>query len=93
MDELKALAKLIYDSVETIEKSCNDRNVTFPSLHEKYTPESEAARADPVVIEAAGNITAAASQLIAIARPAPVTLSTKSIQVRTPCLFGCCARY
>ena len=91
MDELKALARLINDSVEEIERSCNARNVSFPSLSEKFTPENEAARADPVVVQAAGHITAAASQLIALARPAPATLFTKSIQLHSltavlPCI-------
>lgn len=91
MDELKALAKLINDSVEQIEGSCKARNVIFPSLSEKFTPESEAARADSVMLQATGNITAAASQLISLARPAPLTILTKSIQVRVShfcCLLG-----
>lgn len=81
MDELKALAKLVYDSVEEIEKSCKARDVSFPPLSEPFTPESEAARADVAVIQAAGNITAAASQLISLVRPAPLTLFMRSIQV------------
>ena len=81
MDQLKALAKLVNDSVAEIEKSCIARNVIFPSLSEPFTPESEAARADHAVIEAAGIITAAASQLIALVRPAPLTLFMRSIQV------------
>lgn len=81
MDQLKALAKLVNDSVAEIEKSCTARNVVFPSLSEPFTPESEAARADLAVVEAAGVITAAASQLIALVRPAPLTLFMRSIQV------------
>lgn len=89
MDELKALAKLIYDSVEDIETNCKARNVNFPSLSEKFTPESEVFRGNPAIIQATGNITAAASQLIALARPPAVTLSTKSIQVSTRTFVIC----
>lgn len=82
MDELKALAKLVHDSVEEIEKSCKSRGVHLPSLSEPFTLESEAAKADPAFIQAAGNITAAAGQLATLVRPAPLTLFSTSIWVR-----------
>ena len=81
MDELKALARLVSDSVEEIEKSCKARNVRFPSLSEPFSLGSEAARADPVVMQAAGNITGAAGQLVALVRPTPLTLLLTSVSV------------
>lgn len=81
MDELKALVKLVSDSVERIEKSCQARNVSFPSLNEVYSLQSEAARLDPNVLKAAADISAATAQLSALVRPPPLTLITTSRQV------------
>ena len=81
MDELKALVKLVSDSVDRIEKSCKARNVAFPSLAGTYSPESEAARLDPAVLQAAADISAATAQLSALVRPPPLTLITISRQV------------
>ena len=76
MDELKALVKLVSDSVDQIEKSCKSRNVTFPSLSGPYSLQSEAARLDPTVLQAAADISAATAQLSALVRPPPLTLIT-----------------
>lgn len=69
------------DSIKHIDESCSSRNVSFPSLDQIFTPESEAARMDPHVLQASANIVAAAAQLTAIVRPPPLTLLTQSVQV------------
>ncbi|KAI5119287.1 hypothetical protein M0805_008066 [Coniferiporia weirii] len=84
MDELKALAKLINDSVKRIEESCSARNVAFPPLSEPFSPESEAARMDPAVLQASTDIVAAAAQLTALVRPPPLSLLIKAGSFHVP---------
>ena len=59
------LAQLILDSAKRIDGVCKERNVTFPSLDEPLTPDSEAIRMDPQVAMSIALITASADQLIA----------------------------
>ncbi|KII89673.1 hypothetical protein PLICRDRAFT_560195 [Plicaturopsis crispa FD-325 SS-3] len=75
------LAKLISDSVSKIDSACQKRGVQLPTLDDPFTPESESPRNDPDISEAASDIIAAAAHLIAIVRPAPITLITTGLQM------------
>lgn len=77
-----ALAKLISESVTKVDQLCTAQGIDFPSLDAPFTTESESIKLHPEVSEAANYIISAAAQLIAILRPAPVTLSTSAIHVR-----------
>jgi hypothetical protein len=79
---MNALVKLITDSVAKVDKFCGANNIKLPSLDEPFTLESEAPRMQPEVSEAVSNIISAAAQLIAVVRPAPITVMTTAIQVR-----------
>ncbi|KII89667.1 hypothetical protein PLICRDRAFT_559932 [Plicaturopsis crispa FD-325 SS-3] len=78
---LRSLIQLMSDSVANIEVNCAQRGVQLPSLDEPFSADSEAPRSDPSIAEAASIAIAAAAQLIAILRPAPVTLLTTSFQM------------
>ncbi|KAF8896767.1 S-adenosyl-L-methionine-dependent methyltransferase [Gymnopilus junonius] len=60
---------------------CVKHGVKLPSLNDPFTQESEGPRMHPEVSQAVSHIVSAAAQLIAIVRPAPVTLMTTAIQV------------
>lgn len=79
--ELRALANLINDAVTQIENGCASRDQTFPLADEPFTPQSEAARMSPDVIQASTLIVAAASQLVAAARIPALTLSVTASAV------------
>lgn len=81
LDELRALSSLIDASVKNIEKCMLDSGATFPSLNEPFTLESEMARLNPAVMEAASHIVAAAAQLTAIVRPTGLSLAVTAFQV------------
>ncbi len=73
--ELRALADLINDAVKQIEVACASRSQTYPLADEPFTPESEAARMSPDVLEASDIIVAATSQLASAVRIPALTLS------------------
>ncbi|KAF8181637.1 S-adenosyl-L-methionine-dependent methyltransferase [Pholiota molesta] len=77
---LRSLAALISDSISAIEQTCTAKNVEIPSLNDPFSPQTEAPLMDPAIAEAASIIIAAASQLIAMVRPAPMSLLTTSMQ-------------
>ncbi|KAF9471449.1 S-adenosyl-L-methionine-dependent methyltransferase [Pholiota conissans] len=77
---LRSLASLITDSISKIELACATKNVKLPSLDEPFSPQSEAPLMNPEISEAASIIIAAASQLIATVRPAPMGLLTTAMQ-------------
>lgn len=66
---LVELAKVISDSVSELQSICQDQGLTFPSLDDHYTAESEVFRRDRAVSEAADRIAAAANQLLATVLP------------------------
>ncbi|KAJ7028950.1 S-adenosyl-L-methionine-dependent methyltransferase [Mycena alexandri] len=79
--ELKALAGIINTSIATIEASMKENSSTYPSPRAvPFTPQSEAARNIPEVQLAGSNIVSAASQLISIVRPPPLTLIAYALQ-------------
>ncbi|KAF8891394.1 S-adenosyl-L-methionine-dependent methyltransferase [Infundibulicybe gibba] len=77
---LSSLANLISASIAAIERNCVARKVKLPSLDEPFTPQSEAPLLDPEVQNAAAIVIAAAAQLTATLRLAPVTLITTAVQ-------------
>ncbi|KAJ7512273.1 S-adenosyl-L-methionine-dependent methyltransferase [Mycena galericulata] len=79
--ELKVLAAIINNSIATIEKSMNETSSTYPSPRTvPFSPESDAGRNLPEVQLAGSNIVSAASQLISIVRPPPLTLIAYALQ-------------
>lgn len=80
--ELRALADLINTAVKQVESACASRSQTYPLADEPFSPQSEAARMSPDVLQAGDIIVAAASQLISTVRVPAMTLSVTSIYVR-----------
>ena len=80
LDELRALSNLIDVSVKSIEKCMQDSGASFPSLNEPFSLESEMARLNPVVMEAASHIVAASAQLTALVRPTGLSLAITAFQ-------------
>ncbi|KAH9993365.1 O-methyltransferase [Russula vinacea] len=72
--ELKALVNLMQSSVEQIEAVVSANSFTYPSPDSTFTLESEAPRMHPAIQSAGSLITSAASQLITLVRPAPLSL-------------------
>ncbi|KAI0318073.1 S-adenosyl-L-methionine-dependent methyltransferase [Amylostereum chailletii] len=78
--ELKALSKLIQDSVEAIEASISAKGLTFPSSTTPFSLESEAGRNLPEVAQAGSVLVAAATQLITVARSPMLTVTIAAQQ-------------
>ena len=79
------LAQLILDSAKRIDGVCKERNVTFPSLNEPFTPDGEAIRMDPQVAMSIALITASADQLIATAAMPAMTVLVNAMSVGHSC--------
>lgn len=79
--ELRALADLINASVKQVESACASRSQTYPLADEPFTPQTEAVRMSPDILQAGDIIVAAASQLISVVRIPALTLSVTSIYV------------
>jgi hypothetical protein len=79
--ELKALAAIIQSSIEEIEAVVSTNSFTLPSPNQTFSLESEAPRMHPAIQSAGALITSAASQLITLVRPAPLTLFDVAMQV------------
>ena len=80
--ELKALASIIQSSVQQIEAAVAGNSFTFPSPDSTFSFETEEARMHPAVLSAGSLITSAATQLMTLVRPAPLTLFDTIMQVR-----------
>ncbi|KAF8489526.1 S-adenosyl-L-methionine-dependent methyltransferase [Russula emetica] len=78
--ELKALANIIQSSVEQIEAAVTANSFTFPSPDSTFSLETEAPRMHPAILSAGSLITSAATQLITLVRPAPLTLFDTTLQ-------------
>ena len=78
---LKQLSDLIAASVRDIDAACDARGVSFPSLDEPFSEESERARQEEEVLSSIGIIVAAAMQLIAVARAPSNYLLSMVLQV------------
>ena len=80
--DLKALSRIINESIAQIERIAVEKNLKFPSIDVPYSEESEVIRKDDVVVEATFNIVSAATRLLAVARPAPHSVLVNSLLVR-----------
>jgi hypothetical protein len=80
--ELKALINIMQSSVEQIEATVTANSLNFPSPDSQFSFESEAPRMHPAIQSAGALITSAASQLITLVRPAPLTLLDLTLQVK-----------
>ncbi|KAJ7511474.1 S-adenosyl-L-methionine-dependent methyltransferase [Mycena galericulata] len=79
--EIKALANIINTSVAAIEKTLEANTATYPSPRTvPFTPPSEGGRNLPEVQLAGANIVSAASQLISMVRPPPLTMIAQALQ-------------
>ncbi|KAA1468515.1 S-adenosyl-L-methionine-dependent methyltransferase, partial [Dentipellis sp. KUC8613] len=81
---LKALADLIKSNVDLIEAATKSAALEFPSPHTTFSPESEAARLLPEVVDATTRIVAAASQLITAVRPPPLSITYLGFSYHVP---------
>jgi hypothetical protein len=79
--ELKALANIIQSSIEQIEATVTTNSFTYPSPDSTFSLETEAPRMHPAIMSAGSLITSAATQLITLVRPAPLTLFDIMMQV------------
>ena len=81
LDELRALSRIIQDSIEAIDSIVKANNVEFPSPHTPFTVESEKARALSDVQKQSALIIAAAMQLVQSVRSPTLGLLTLAMQV------------
>jgi hypothetical protein len=86
--ELKALINIMQSSVEQIEAAVTTNSFNFPSPNSPFSFESEAPRMHPAIRSAGAMITSAASQLITLVRPAPLTLLDLTLQVKLAVPWG-----
>jgi hypothetical protein len=86
--ELKALINIMQSSVEQIEATVTANSFNFPSPDSQFSFESEAPRMHPEIQSAGALITSAASQLITLVRPAPLTLLDITLQVKPTVHWG-----
>jgi hypothetical protein len=86
IDTLRALSAIISNGINTIDTTCTDLKLQFPSPDDPFTPSSHAPHLDPKIIEASSAVISATTQIAAIVRPAPVTVFQSALQVR---LFVC----
>lgn len=82
IDELKALTKIINDSVASIESTMTSQGLEFPSLHTPMTLQTEEARMLPEVGRACSLIVSAATQLVRTVQSPTHVLVTATLQVR-----------
>ena len=80
--ELKALSKVIHDSIQAIETIISSNNTNFPSPYTSFTMESEAPRMLPGVDQACALIISAAGQLISSVRSPMHSVTDTALQVR-----------
>ena len=83
LSELKALSKIIQDSINSIEVTLAANNLELPSPYAPFTLESEAARVQPEIAQASALIISAAYQLINSVRSPMLTIMAVATQVCT----------
>ncbi|EKM60303.1 uncharacterized protein PHACADRAFT_203537 [Phanerochaete carnosa HHB-10118-sp] len=86
--ELKALSKIIQDSIISIEASLSSANKEFPSPYTPITRESEAARMVPGVDKACTLIITAAYQLIQSVQSPMLSIMAIATQHALPAALG-----
>ncbi|KAA1470803.1 S-adenosyl-L-methionine-dependent methyltransferase [Dentipellis sp. KUC8613] len=84
LTELKTLAALITSNIDRIEAETKSASVEFPSLSTAYSTQSEAVRQLPEVADATTQIIAAASQLLAVVRPPPMSVIAVGFSFHIP---------
>jgi hypothetical protein len=82
--ELKALTKIIQDSVDSIEAATTRNSVEYPSSATPFSIESEAALTIPEVEKACTLIVSAANQLVYTARSPMQSVIAAAMQVCDP---------
>jgi len=80
LSELRALGNIIQSSIEQIEATVAANSFTFPSSDAPFSPDSEAPRMHHAILSAGLHITSAASQLITLVRPTPLTVFDVMVQ-------------
>jgi hypothetical protein len=83
LEELRALSKIIQDSISDIDAAVAASNLEFPSPYTPFTAESEAARTLPEVERASSLLIAAATQLVQTVRSPTYGILTLAMQVHT----------
>ena len=81
MEELKALAEIINDSIASIESTVASKGLRFPSSSTAMTMQSEEARLLPDVERRCSLIISAATQLACTVRSPMHVLVTATLQV------------
>lgn len=82
LTQLRAVSKIIQDSIDTIDTVLTANHMEFPSPETQFTIESEASRMLPDVANACMLIVSAASQLTYWVRPPGLTVVATALQVR-----------
>ncbi|KAI0088859.1 S-adenosyl-L-methionine-dependent methyltransferase [Irpex rosettiformis] len=88
LQELRALATFINDSIDEIEQVCSKTGKEFPSLHDPSGLEQEEIFAVPEVAKASNILVSAASQLVAAVRPPTVTFFCQASLFHIPSALG-----
>lgn len=88
VSKLRALANLISDTVAAIEQYCALKDVVVPDLDAPFSLQSEGPLMDPEIAGLATNVVAAAAQLSAILKPAPMGALLTALQVRIYNIFS-----
>lgn len=78
--ELKALSKVIQDSIDSMESTLTENNMTFPSSTTPMTMESEKPRRLPLVDKSCSLIVSAAYQLVFAARSPLLSMMSVAMQ-------------
>lgn len=81
LQELRALADLVVQSVDGIEKFCAATGGRLPSASEPFSLSSEAILLSPEVANMGKVLAGAAFQLISIVQPSYKTVMTAALQV------------
>jgi hypothetical protein len=77
------LAKFISNAAESLDRACPTHGLTFPSLNQPSTPQSEAFRSNPDANEASSIIAAAAFQLVTTVMPPPASMPGAILNFRS----------
>ncbi|KIP10249.1 hypothetical protein PHLGIDRAFT_85462 [Phlebiopsis gigantea 11061_1 CR5-6] len=91
LSELRALSKIIQESIDSIEAAVTAESVEFPSAYTPLTMESEAARMLPEVEKACALIVSATSQLAFAVRSPLQSIVTVALQHQVSAALGVAA--
>jgi hypothetical protein len=83
---LSALSNILSSGIATIESTYAIHGATFPSIDEPFQPAPF--EEDEALCETINHVVAAASQLIALVRPAPCTTVETAFSVNDFCVDG-----